>query len=122
MADEPLEVVRKLTDAFNAFDVDAVIALCHPDVVVIENPSFPDAGTYRGHDGVRKMLAGWAAAFENRRSEIDSIDVDGDTVTVTGRYEGTGKLTGVPVAMDRQRAVYVIRDGKAVSATFGVAG
>jgi hypothetical protein len=26
MAEEPVEVVRKLNDAFNAFDVDAVIA------------------------------------------------------------------------------------------------
>jgi ketosteroid isomerase-like protein len=81
MAEEPVEVVRKLNDAFNAFDVDAVIALCDPGVVVEENPSFPDAGTYRGHDGVRRMLAGWAAAFDNRRSRIHSIEADGDTAT-----------------------------------------
>jgi ketosteroid isomerase-like protein len=117
MPEEPIEVVRRLTGAFNAFDVDAVIELCHPDVVVVENPYFPDSGTYRGHDGVRRMLAGWAVAFTDRRARIDEIVADGDTVTVTGSYEGVGPLTGVRVGM-RQVAVYVVRDGKAVSATF----
>ena len=117
-ADDPIEVVRRLTEAFNAFDVDAVIALCAPDVEVHENPDFPDASTYRGHDGVRAMLADWRESFASTRTSIDELTADGDTVTLVGTYEGTGAVTGVPVKMHGQVAVYEVRDGKIHSARF----
>ena len=40
MTEDPGAVVRRLVEAFNAFDIDAVIGLCAPDVVVHENPAF----------------------------------------------------------------------------------
>lgn len=117
-AEEPIEVVRGLTEAFNAFDVDAVIALCAPDVVVHENPNFPDASTYRGHEGVRAMLADWRESFASTHTGIDELTAEGDTVTLVGTYQATGAVTGVPVKMDAQVAVYEVRDGKICSARF----
>jgi ketosteroid isomerase-like protein len=116
---DPAEVVRRLVAAFNAFDIDTVIALSSPDVVVHENPAFPDASTYRGHDGVRAMLAGWAEAFDEWHTDVERITVDGDEVTLLATYEGVGRRTGAPVSMPPERAVYVVRDGQVVSAQFG---
>ena len=120
MSTGPAEVVRRLVTAFNAFDIDAVIALCSPDVVVHENPAFPGASTYRGHDGVRAMLAAWSEAFDEWHADVQRVTVDGDEVTLIGTYAGVGRLTGAPVKMPPERAVYVVRDGQVVSAQFGV--
>jgi ketosteroid isomerase-like protein len=118
MTADPTDVVRRLVDAFNSFDVEAVIELCAPDVVVEEDPAFPDASTYRGHDGVRTMLDRWAESFADVRVEVDELTVHGDRVTLTGTYRGAGRLTGVPLSLPTE-AVYVVRDGKVVSARFG---
>ena len=120
MTEDPAAVVRRLIVAFNAFDLDAVLAVCAPDVVVEENPAFPDASTYRGHDGVRQMLARWAESFVNRHTDVHDLTVQADRVTLLGTYEGVGRLTGAPVKMPPERAVYVVRDGRIVSAQFGV--
>jgi ketosteroid isomerase-like protein len=120
MSTDPGEVVRRLVVAFNAFDIDAVIALCSPDVVVEENPAFPDASTYHGHDGVRAMLAGWSESFDDWHTDVQEITVAGDRVTLHGTYEGVGRITGAPVKMPPERAVYVVRGGQVVSARFGV--
>jgi ketosteroid isomerase-like protein len=118
MTADPADVVRRLVDAFNAFDVAAVLELCAPDVVVEENPAFPDASTYRGHDGVRTMLERWAESFADVRAEVDEVTVQGHRVTLTGAYRGVGRLTGVPLSLPT-RAVYIVRDGKVVCARFG---
>ena len=120
MTEDPGAVVRRLVEAFNAFDIDAVIGLCAPDVVVHENPAFPGASTYRGHDGVRAMLEDWAESFEGWHTDVREIVVDGDEVTLVGTYEGRGRVTGVPVSMPPARAVYIVRGGKILSARFGV--
>jgi hypothetical protein len=54
-ADEAL--LRRAYDAFNARDVDAVVALMHPDV---DWPNAFEGGRVRGHDEVR---AYWARQF-----------------------------------------------------------
>jgi ketosteroid isomerase-like protein len=118
MTADPTDVVRRLVDAFNAFDVEAVIELCAPDVVVEEDPAFPDASTYRGHDGVRTMLERWAEPFADVRVEVDELTVHGDRVTLIGTYRGVGRLTGMPLSLPTE-GLYVVRDGRVVSARFG---
>jgi ketosteroid isomerase-like protein len=118
MTADAADVVRRLVDAFNVFDVEAIIALCAPDVVVEESPAFPDASTYRGHAGVRSLLERWSESFADVRAEVDKLTVEGDPVTLTGSYRGVGRLTGVPLRMPTG-AVYM-RDGKVVFARFGV--
>jgi ketosteroid isomerase-like protein len=65
------------------------------------------------------MLAGWAEAFDEWHTDVERITVDGDEVTLLATYEGVGRLTGAPVKMPPERAVYVVRDGQVVSAQFG---
>jgi ketosteroid isomerase-like protein len=120
MADDPESVVRRVLDAYNAGDVDALLAECHPDVLVVEDPSFPDARTYRGHDGVRELAHNWAQAWANQRSDVEELSVEGDTVRVVVRFTGQGASTGIPVEIERHVNRYVVRDGKLASLHLGV--
>jgi SnoaL-like domain len=69
------EVVRRMIDAFNRDDVEAVIAAFDADCEIKEPPEMPDSPVigYRGHAGVRdwmENLRGVArAGFEPRRFE-----------------------------------------------------
>jgi hypothetical protein len=69
---------------------------------------------------VREMLARWAESFDNWHTDVHDISVNGDRVTLVGTYEGVGKLTAAAVKMPPERAVYVVREGRIVSAQFGV--
>ena len=100
MTEDPPEVVRRLIVAFNAFDLNAVLAVCAPDVVVEENPAFPDASTYRGHDGVRQMLARWAESFVNRHTDVHDLTVQADRVALLG---STRVSAGSPAPRSRCR-------------------
>ena len=53
MSRENVEVVRRSFDAFNARGIEAMIALCDPDIDF--HPTFAAIGgaDYHGHDGVR---------------------------------------------------------------------
>ena len=56
--DEPERVLRRAYEAFNARDVDAAVALMHPDV---DWPNAFEGGRVRGHDEVR---AYWTRQFQ----------------------------------------------------------
>jgi ketosteroid isomerase-like protein len=121
MADDPETVVRQVLAAYNAGDVDALVACCHPDVLIVEDPSFPDARSYRGHDGVREMARNWAQAWANQRSEVEELTAEGDTVRVVVRFTGEGASTGIPVEIERHANRYVVSDGKLASLHLGEA-
>jgi ketosteroid isomerase-like protein len=120
MAKDPETVVRELLAAFNAGDLDAMVAHCAPDVVIVEDPSFPDARTYRGHAGVREMSARWSEVWANVSSTIEELTVDGPTVRVLIRFTGEGASTGIPVVIDRHANRYTVRDGKVIALHLGI--
>jgi ketosteroid isomerase-like protein len=93
------EVVRRMIDAFNRDDVEAVIAAFDADCEIKEPPEMPDSPIvgYRGHAGVRgwmENLRGVASAgFEPRRFESS-----GNSVLCELASTGLGQASGVPVA------------------------
>ena len=121
MAPDPETVVREVLVAFNAGDVEALVARCHPDVLIVEDPSFPDARTCRGHEGVREMSARWSEAWANVWSTIEELVVDGDTVRIITRFTGEGASTGIPVEIERFAVTYRVRDGKVAELRLGQA-
>ena len=90
MADkEMIAVVRRLADAFNRRDFDAVVQLAHPDVELVR------AGGMSSLKGVA-ALREWMEpdAFEEQHYEPLDFRVKGDKVFervhVTGRGAGSG--------------------------------
>ena len=98
-----LAAVARFNEAFDAKDVDAVMAAMTPDCV-FEDTSPPDGGRHVGVDAVR---AAWTALFDASpegafRSE-EVIDA-GDRIVVRWRYGwGDGHVRGVDV--------FTVRDG-----------
>jgi ketosteroid isomerase-like protein len=120
-APDPESIVREVLVAFNAGDVEGLVARCHADVLIVEDPSFPDARTYRGHEGVREMSARWSEAWANVRSTIEELETDGDTVRIITRFTGEGASTGIPVEIERFAVTYRVRDGKVAELRLGQA-
>jgi ketosteroid isomerase-like protein len=84
----------------------------HQEVVVYDHDIL-DAGEYRGHDGYRRWLEDWAAAWSEFTLEPEEfIDAD-ERVIVVLRMKATGRGSGV--TLERQDALVVeLRDGLAV--------
>jgi ketosteroid isomerase-like protein len=81
MSHENVEVVRRVNQAFEAGDIDTLLAEHHPDVEIIVLRSEIE-GPYQGHDGLRRMAADvFRADF---RVQIDEIRDCGNKVLVLG--------------------------------------
>jgi hypothetical protein len=100
-------LLRRTYAAFNARDIDAVLAAMHPDV---DWPNLIDGVRARGHDAVRDY---WSRQFA-------VIDPHVEPVRITAQPDGRVAVDVHQVVRDRDGAVlvdqtvrhtYVIRDG-----------
>jgi ketosteroid isomerase-like protein len=116
MSEEQVEFVRRSYDPYNAGDLEGVIRNFHEDVEVYVPASVaPIAGTYRGHDGVRKWYREWRESFDEYTAEVREIEPIGDRHVVTLAHQSAkGKGSGVPVETDFGN-LFEIRTGKVVA-------
>src|SRR5262245_57576545 len=113
MSRENVEVVRRVHEAINARDSEALERLLDPAIVWVQNPNAPDPGTLHGHDGVRELRAMVDDAFEDVRLDVDRFLDGGETVVALGQMHARGK--GSRVEIREARAwVWWVRDGKVV--------
>jgi hypothetical protein len=81
MSQENVEIVRRVNEAFEAKDIDALLVEHHPDVEIVVLRSGIE-GPYLGHEGLRRMAADvFEAEFDIR---IDEIRDCGNRVLVLG--------------------------------------
>lgn len=113
MSQENVELVRAGFEAFEGGDIEAVVRLCDPDIVVVEPPELPDAKTHRGHAGVRDTFGRWPAEWDDFRVKILRIVDFADRVAVTMLQSGRGKHSGVAVEA-QFTFLFTIRRGKLV--------
>jgi ketosteroid isomerase-like protein len=111
------DIVREMFDAFARRDVQALLAVAHPDIVFspptrrLANNDEP----YRGHEGLRRYLADVAQVWQELRSEPDEcIEIGSDQVLCTGRVYawGVGRVVDTPAGW-----VFRVRDGLLIEAT-----
>src|SRR5215204_309672 len=74
---EPL--LRRTYDAFNARDIDAVLAVMHPDV---DWPNAWEGGRVHGHDAVREYWTRQFAAIDGRVEPVGFSARDDGRVAV----------------------------------------
>jgi ketosteroid isomerase-like protein len=112
MSQENIDVVRRMLDAFNRGDVDAVIAAFHEGCEVSEPPEVPDrpALGFHGHDGIRDWMINLreVAGVEFRPRNFTT---SGDVIVTELGSRGQGQASGVPVEWTTF-AVVRVRDGK----------
>jgi ketosteroid isomerase-like protein len=88
-------VLRLYNEGWAEADFDVVFELIDPEIVWTAIEDAPDAGTYRGHEGVRGYMQDWIDDFDLGGWWIEeSIDV-GDRLVCVQRARATGKGSGV---------------------------
>jgi ketosteroid isomerase-like protein len=107
---DPIDVVRRCYAAFQRQDVDAFLALFHPEVEVDLSRTAPDLGIYHGLDGLVEGWRKWRGAWERYDAEIEELVVSGDRVLglvhINLRSRGQGIDTEL-VGAD----LFTVRDG-----------
>ena len=103
MSEQNIELMRRLIEAYNAHDIEAIIALCdsnvewHPYFAAAE---LGDAGVYHGHDGLRKWHRGLQDAWgDDIRVEPETYFDLGERTLATYTFHGRGRRSGAEVAV-----------------------
>ena len=92
------EIVRQAFAAFSRDDIDGVLELCDPDIVV-RDPQRTGA-TFRGPDGLRPFFAEWMENWEEYRSvPVELTEIEGE-ILVHANQTGKGKLSGIEINQD----------------------
>ena len=112
MSQENVEIVRRMVEAFNRGDVDAVTASFGEQCALhepAETVGTPRAG-FRGHDGIREWMANLRETAEIQFEPTDFI-TNGDSVLCEWVGRGLGQAGGVPIEWSTF-VVLRLRDGK----------
>ncbi len=107
-----VETYRRLVDAFNQGGVEAVLGFFAEDVEIYD-PDLPGDGTYRGRDGLRRVLDQLVGGSESSEVlEYEAIPAGDRVVALTHTYlRGSG---GDPEVEVRDAHTMTYRDGKIV--------
>jgi ketosteroid isomerase-like protein len=110
----PVELVRRIVDALNRGDVDAMLADMHPDFEWCPLETSPVARVYRGHEQVRRYVDDWLSTFESVRLELEGPTEIADRVVTAVHGRARGRGSGLELD-NRFCQVWTVRDGMAVA-------
>ena len=111
MSEQEVELVRRAYAGFvesGAFDPSITAADFVWDMSHLAG--WPEQQAYHGHDGARRFLAEWTAAWDDWRLDVHDMLDAGDRVVVLLSQHGRSKSTGLPVDMQLAQ-VWTVRDG-----------
>lgn len=101
-----LDIIDRFNTAFNAKDVDAVMAMMTDDVIFENTSPAPDGERYEGQDAVRGFWTEFFATNPDAMFTTEDIFASDDRCLVSWvyRWSDTGHIRGVDV--------FKVRDGK----------
>jgi ketosteroid isomerase-like protein len=103
--EQTLETITRFNEAFNAHDVDGVMALMTDDVVFENTSPAPDGERFTGQEAVRAFWTSFFTGSPHAHFDAEDVFAAGDRATVRWRYSwGDGHVRGVDV--------FAVRDGK----------
>src|SRR2546421_7756755 len=97
MSQENVEIVRRVSDAFRAGDLDTVFTLVAPEI----EWDFSNADTwleepiYRGYGGLLAFFSKWIGEWDDYSFEFEETIDAGDKVVAVVRDQGTSKRAGI---------------------------
>jgi ketosteroid isomerase-like protein len=111
MSQERFDLIRRVGEARERGDVDAMLEVMAEDVVVDASRRVLDPFVAEGHEGFRRFITVLDEAWANQRLEPEEFIEAGDDVVVPLRLVSTGRGSGVVV---NARAAWVVtfRDDK----------
>ena len=119
MSRENVEIVRRALESSRRpdrleGDPEAILEFLDPTIVWEVRSDLPDAETYTGHDGMRRLFAAFRDVLDDTWYEpLDFIDA-GDEVIVPLRWGGRGRGSGIQVTEAEETWLFTLRDGKVV--------
>ena len=118
MSDENVEVVRRIIDAINRRDVDAVVESTTDGVVTDwSNSRGLLSGVHRGRGQAQEAFESFLEPWESLQWELEEVVELGDhRVLSVSRLQMRGRGSGVEVNASGA-SIWTIRDGKAAVVT-----
>jgi ketosteroid isomerase-like protein len=105
------EVVRAYVAACNGDDLEAALALLHPEIELHEAETLPGAVDAVGFEEVRRYLERFDTHWSSFNWEPLELEFTGDRALMRARLQLVGRKSGIEV--DREWIyVFVVRDGK----------
>ncbi len=96
--EQRVELTLKAWRAYRDGDLEGVLSVFHPDVVVHVPIDLANSGTYRGHDEFVRWLAAWLEAWESFDMQIvDAVAVGDRHVVCRVNQTGIGRGSGIEV-------------------------
>jgi hypothetical protein len=112
----PLQTIEKVYAAFATRDVDALLGLCAPDIVVTQDPALPWGGSFSGRDGVVEFVMKLVASSDSVVT-AEQLFAAGDEVVQLGRTAGTVRSNGATFDIPECH-IWTVRDGLVTEARF----
>ena len=117
MSKENVEIVRRIYDAVEADDPEAVFSHYDPDVewdtARLASEGISATGLYRGHEGIRKFFRQWNEAWGESHFDLEELIDAGEEVVSVVTRRGRGRASGVEV-QSPGAVVWRIREAKVV--------
>ena len=113
-----VEVVQALYAAMAERDVERILALIDPDIVITQDPALPWGGRHVGAEGFAAFGAALGGAIDSKVTTEAIYEADGEVIQF-GRTRGTTRATGTSFDIPEVHR-WTLRDGKAVAAHFAI--
>lgn len=113
-----VDVVAAIYEAMHARDLERLVELISPTIVVDQDPALPWGGHYEGHDGFTEFALLLAGTISSAVT-IDAIFKAGDEVFQMGHTRGTVIASGASFDVPEVHR-WRIEDGQAVKAHFAI--
>ena len=108
-----MEIIRRALDAWNRQDIEAILALTHPEGEYVNAPTAVEPGTRRGHDEIVAVMQKQWESIPGARSGDRSIHDRGDEIITVGRVSRT--MPGSDARISNPILVsWKFRDGKII--------
>jgi ketosteroid isomerase-like protein len=99
MSEQNVELHRRIAEAFDKRDIEAMIACLDPSVEYYPLLSAIGMNVYHGHDGVRRWFSQLDDAWEELRAEAEAYFDLGEQTLLYYVLHGRGRHSGAEVAM-----------------------
>ena len=115
---DDIEVVAAIYRALDERDIESLLTLLDPAVVVTQDPALPWGGRFVGHDGFGRFGEMLTGTIDSTVAIEALFMAEGDVYQV-GRTRGVVRATGAPFDLPEVHR-WTIRGGRAVQAHFAV--
>ncbi len=111
MSRENVALVRRAFETFGADGFEDALQFFTTDAAWYTTDRWLEASAYRGHDGLRRLVAGFTENFDGLGYEVEDVRAVDDRVVALVHMTGRIKDSGQPISQPLGLVVSDFRDG-----------